>query len=227
VWNPVLVYNDLEICTSYWSLGYTFILFLYPAHLLIAAGIYLQTYRMLGFFFMCCGELIMLCLSFFFFVEKNYLQFLTNLSLFCQCTGCSALCILCPKWILQIWSCMQIWSPNGYTRLQFICFTPIWRANCSLSSRFLCCHFGSIFIFPRIYFNQRPINESSSITSGSTRACWSSLAKGGLPSRYHYANSDFFYRRRQFKPGWWSLIFLSWVEWSSRHNFSVTLTQVG
>jgi len=116
---------------------------------------------------------------------------------------------------------MQIWSPNGYTRLQFICFTPIWHANCSLPYRLLCCHVGSIFIFPRIYFNQRSINQPSSITSGSTRTCWSNLAKRGIPFGYHYANSDF-YKCRQFKPWWWSLIFLSWWEWSSQHNFSIT-----
>ena len=121
-------------------------------------------------------------------------------------TGCSTLCILCPKWLLQIWSCMQIWSPNGCTGLQFISFTPIWHANCSLPSWFFCCHFGSTFVFARIYFNQRPIYQSSSVTSGSTRACWSSLAKRGFPSRYHYANSDFYYSCRQFKPWWGPLI---------------------
>ena len=141
----------------------------------------------------------------FFIFGKMVCSFLP-ISLLSKHTGCSTLCILCPKWLLQIWSCMQIWSPNGCTGLQFISFTPIWQANCSLPSWFFCCHFGSTFVFARIYFNQRPIYQSSSVTSGSTRACWSSLAKRGFPSRYHYAKSDFYHRCRQFKPWWWPLI---------------------
>jgi len=149
----------------------------------------------------------------------------TTVIVLLEYSGCSALHVLCPKWILQIWSCMQIWSPNGYTRLQFICFTPIWHANCSLPYGLLCCDVGSISIFPRIYLNQRSIYQPSSITSGGTWTCWSNLAKRGIPSGYHYANSDF-YKCWQFKPWWWSLIFLSWWEWSYQHNFFLSLDTV-
>jgi hypothetical protein len=194
--------NIFKIYASYWAAVYTsssFILHIDLFYLSINCWdkymwYYTFYFRMPGK--LCPWELNCSCLSIF---------------LLSLLAGCSALCVLCPKWILQIWSCLQIWSPNWYTRIQFICYAPIWHANGSLSYRLPCCRVGSIFIFPQckggLYFHQRPICQPSSITSVSTWACQHNLAKRGFPSRHYHASSDFYYRWRQFKPCWWSLIF--------------------